>query len=418
MKFRLSSFTVFLICLSLPLIVFQNSLMKVNDPVFRNLDEILLLVFFIYSFFLALTNKNIRILFFLNLFIYLYLVLVSIFFGFNGNIQQILLQSFIHLKFFIIAPVFLHSFHSMRKFSYQNFQYIDLVVCSVFWISVVGFFLNALNPDAFYSFFNVDANIRAGGLRIYGLQLKPNDVAFLIGFYLVYRYVCSDFSFNLKYTFLFLLAVVLIIGNGSRVALILPLIVVLHYLLSKKYILVLMIPFLIVSTPYIIETNYIAFIFDETLRNITEFSDIEHSQYVRAIMISLSFDLATGYFPIGTGAATFGSVLAGNSVVYAILGVDHLRFFQEGIGIYDSNLATILGEFGFIGLFIFSLYFLRFYHFYKKAVEDRSSSFFYWSIFSFVCLLVITNPFFMYQYNSFVFHCFVMLIFVRISKND
>ena len=62
---------------------------------------------------------------------------------------------------------------------------------------------------------------------------------------------------------------------------------------------------------------------------------------------------------LGTGAATYGTVMSDNSAVYAEIGLQNSRYFVEKDGIYDSNFASLLGEFGFIGLFMFFIVFNR-----------------------------------------------------------
>lgn len=73
--------------------------------------------------------------------------------------------------------------------------------------------------------------------------------------------------------------------------------------------------------------------------------------------------LASQYFPLGTGFATFGSEMASRyySNVYISLGWEDLwTFGRDGLYLNDNFFAGILGQFGFIGLFLYlgCLYFL------------------------------------------------------------
>ena len=77
------------------------------------------------------------------------------------------------------------------------------------------------------------------------------------------------------------------------------------------------------------------------------------THYIRGLMLYMSFLLIIQYFPIGSGAGTFGSIFAHDSQVYKDFGVDHRYYFVEEWGIYDSNVASILGEYGFIGIILF-----------------------------------------------------------------
>ena len=68
---------------------------------------------------------------------------------------------------------------------------------------------------------------------------------------------------------------------------------------------------------------------DNTMRNIAALEDIDESGYIRGIMIVHGFQLFYDNFPVGTGAATFGSVLSAGSHVYDTLGLADMSFFPE-----------------------------------------------------------------------------------------
>ncbi|WP_347373634.1 O-antigen ligase family protein [Aequorivita sp. Q41] len=91
------------------------------------------------------------------------------------------------------------------------------------------------------------------------------------------------------------------------------------------------------------------------------------SNYIRGLMFYMSILLIGKYFPIGSGAGTFGSIYAKDSQVYKDFGVDQRYYFVEEWGIYDSNFASILGEYGFMGIIIFILLFRISYSYLKHA---------------------------------------------------
>jgi hypothetical protein len=117
----------------------------------------------------------------------------------------------------------------------------------------------------------------------------------------------------------------------------------------------------------------------------------QDSYYIRGIMINLATQIGAIFFPIGSGAATFGSKFSDGSPVYEMLGVAHRVFFVEQAGIYDSNVASILGEYGIIGSAFYLYIFVRLKRFItSEDIKDGSRLLtgLFW-VFSFYTL---TNP--------------------------
>ena len=163
--------------------------------------------------------------------------------------------------------------------------------------------------------------------------------------------------------------------------------------------------------PIIVEWDFVNFFISETQKNISEFQNISVSKYIRGIMIYNGFLLFLIYFPIGSGAATFGSVMSEGSIVYYELGIAGLEFFEDFWGVFDSNLAAILGEFGLIGVFVFGfLYFCCFKRVYSASKNKKVALPYLIIIFIFGLVVLITNPFFMYQYNSLIFLLAIFIV--------
>lgn len=90
------------------------------------------------------------------------------------------------------------------------------------------------------------------------------------------------------------------------------------------------------------------------------FSDASTDQ-ARTILTRTAIDLANGHFPLGTGFATFGAAVTSGveyySPVYYQYGFDNvwgLNMQQSGF-ITDSFWPTVIGQFGYLGLFFVAL---------------------------------------------------------------
>ena len=84
----------------------------------------------------------------------------------------------------------------------------------------------------------------------------------------------------------------------------------------------------------------------------------------RARALNASIEIANDYLPIGSGFATFGTIMSGKyySDAYEKYGLsERWGFTQENYGyISDGGWATIIGQFGYLGavLFVFVIIFL------------------------------------------------------------
>ena len=82
-----------------------------------------------------------------------------------------------------------------------------------------------------------------------------------------------------------------------------------------------------------------------------------NSEATRAILLKTSFKIANDKLPIGTGFASFGTIASGEyySNVYKEYGLIN----QQGLTIKDHSfvgdggVATIIGQFGYLGAIIF-----------------------------------------------------------------
>ncbi len=128
--------------------------------------------------------------------------------------------------------------------------------------------------------------------------------------------------------------------------------------------------------------------------------------YIRGIIINNSFKLFGDYFPFGSGAATYGSVLSTGSQIYQELGLSSMLFFEEMSGIYDSNWASILGEFGLMGILLFSFLIRKTYNSVKVDFVSNKSA--VCSILVIFIISGITMPVLMNGYLAMLFAIFLI----------
>ncbi|SAK86299.1 hypothetical protein AWB76_06035 [Caballeronia temeraria] len=330
-----------------------------------------------------------------------YLVLISLR-GLQPNVWRQIGQVVIHMKFFCL-------YIFARNLSAGAFRrlWAERIFFALFIFSVIGFVANLILQDTFLAMFNVKfvETSRGGLARIVGFQLKPNDIAFL--FSLFYAYIVSKninrWSF-LKSILVSLIFLLLIFLNGSRTALAIFPLVAFLICAERRSARLPIIFFCLAAALPLFASNALDYAITETTKNIGELSRIDQSQYIRAIMVYFGAMLMYQYFPIGAGAATFGSVLSDNSPVYAQLHLLYLPFFEKMEGVYDSNLATVMGEFGFVGVLLFYGILVTIYRDLKRNGDGSAFQNRYWKIvLIFAAFLSITNPFFQYSYNGLIF---------------
>lgn len=307
---------------------------------------------------------------------------------------QSVLQSFINFKFFLYFSSFYAVWLSGRGIDFRNI----FIIC--FFVGILGYALNVLHPD-FFIFSDAAWHVDRG--RIAGFQFKPNDLALFLSF------ACLFVLFSRAHAMVrfvgFFVIVVLIYFTSSRTALVLAMMGFFLYLIRSGHFLILLSGALVFffSGLFFYDNLSGSFFVSETLSNLGEFSRIDNSQYIRAIMVYLSFVLAFDYFPIGVGAGGFGSVMSAGSPVYDLLGVADNVFFVSMTGIYDSGFASVLGEYGFVGLilYLYLLWKVVSVSMARRGIDTLS-------MFFMAVLLFLVQPFFSYQVNSVNF---LLLIF-------
>lgn len=128
-------------------------------------------------------------------------------------------------------------------------------------------------------------------------------------------------------------------------------------------------------------------------------------------MVFFGFKLLLNYFPFGTGAGTYGTVMSDDSPVYDMLGISQMEFFQKMEGVYDSNIASIFGEYGVVGVMVFIFFSVKVFSFFANGYKHILYMFILVSIF-----ISFFQPFYSYQVNSINMILFMFYIKAMILK--
>ena len=96
--------------------------------------------------------------------------------------------------------------------------------------------------------------------------------------------------------------------------------------------------------------------------------NIEESQAARSVFYWYGWQLATKYFPLGSGLGTFGGPAAAvfDSIEYARLGFERFWFYRCGVWMTDTFWPHIYAEAGFLGGLCLAM------HFYSLLRTNRN----------------------------------------------
>lgn len=281
-------------------------------------------------------------------------ILISLLFGENRGVYT-LLQPLFSLKFFL----FYIFYEFAVKLRYLNKNDLKYLLLFIFVTALLGASLNIIMGASFNTFLTGDVrHTTEGVLRVSGFYSTPGLLSFsliLPLLFLVWDRIKNNMM-NLMFFYVFCLFVFYI--TDSRFSLI-PMALTFHYLLlsrfNLKYIIYPIGMALLLSIGWaMIDSGT----YQRTLLNLAMTFDESNEQYIRGIMLYNSAKLSLIHFPFGAGWATFGTLFSTDSNTYETLGIGGLRWIEEGVGIYDSYWASLVGEIGVIGL-LWTLYLLK-----------------------------------------------------------
>lgn len=281
----------------------------------------------------------------------------------------------------------------------------------------------ALTGLLIHLFFGVKLNQWIGisafarpNIRYLGFFTHPNHLAYLMVVYVAYL-LNNKFVNRLKLSLAdwlkILIGFFVIILADSRTAMLGAGILIFAFyweLIKKNYKIIF--SFLVLGFFGFLYVYFYTSLKDSIIQNINDTLDIT-SSYIRGNMIYLSGLIFIDYFPFGTGAATFGSVLS-DDTVYAIYGQADRYYFANEIGIYDSNVASVIGEYGFIGMLLFGTIFFYLIRYLKQITPYRTLIMPLMVVF---LLYSITNPMLTNNVYS-LLSAIVLFLFVKVTPQS
>lgn len=385
--------------------VYSTFFIKTTDLLlFKYLDEVIfsLIISLLSAYYLS--SKKLNIIHIIIVGFLFYSVLVSLIFGFNKQIIEITAQSFISVKFFI----FLIGFMLLFK---DNMVLLNYYFNIIYFLAFTGFIIHLIMGINFNNITDIPTFARPN-IRYTGFIAHPNHMAFLTVIYVGYilaKLKANKSKINTSNLLKIISCIIIILLTDSRTSILTLIIFFVSFywdlIFKNLYILGYVALSLLISIIFIATfTDLISSILQDIAASMTL-----ESTYIRGNMIYLASVIFFEFFPIGTGAATFGSVLANDKVYEKYDQADRYYFVNE-IGTYDSNIASIVGEYGLLGIVIF---FLLFYYSYKYLNKMfRGKNIMLTSLFIIYIFYSITNP----MLTNNVYILVSLPLFIKISK--
>lgn len=362
------------------------------------IDELIQAFMLVCLLFMSPRSLLCRKIIYLYVFVFILLLVFSYPALAHRGLSNVLQQIFVHLKFLIYIS-FLVIFVEPK--------FARFIIAISMSLSMLFLGIDIVIPGYLNEIFEQAIQVRGGVIRPIGIQGHTGTLGFFMAIASVY-YVSRNKAFHIVFKYsVFLLMAILVLLTTVRTALVVfPLIILWWFKDSFKKSIVL-ISILIVFVLGIGSNRYIDEMLYITEQNIEmTIEDPSKGSYIRGIMLYFSFELASDRFPLGTGAATFGTVKSDDSAIYAEIGMQNSRFFIDKDGIYDSNFASVLGEFGYIGMFLYYTLFVYICRLLRRYKGRAVSSEFFFVIIMLMIIYSFTNPVFMNTYQIFIFSFF------------
>ncbi len=411
----------FFIKIFLLLLFFIFNANILNSSLLNTADEIMLFLALFILILYTLSNLIKGYLYKIFVFFYLYLFaqVINYFFSpFELKLGLVLIQSLINIKVFIISLAFLLLLPYIKKYE----KIIKIIYFSFLGLFIFGFIMNLILGETWNTLVGFETTYRYGFLRPAGyfVSYAQNAYYFAMTFttlILLYnkKHMLNPFVLIQKFFLFviidFLMAFILSVRKGLFMSIPFGIFAFSNLHIRSK-IFFIFFGFLFFGI-FILSISEMQ-IFQDTVRNLQYMLHNDHT-YKRGLMVFYGFFLFIDFFPFGTGAATFGTVLSefNTMEVYEYIELPASMYIDgKVLGMYDSGLATLIAENGFIGMIPLLIFIYYFFQFNKVRLNT-----YYYNIFSlltwFTLLLSLTEP--VLQNGLFTVFYVINILFIYIK---
>lgn len=341
----------FFLYLVLALLIFQDSITRYFTDLgfLTNIDEILIIICFIYSIIKIFQNKKMysfQMKLLLFIIVFAGIGILSCYLNSAFNFKHVMEAMFLSIKFFL--GVFAFSFINVSKEGKMKIiKKLNVIgiICAI-----VGIF-NFLFPNIYSSIFSFALVTERNGLTsVTSLFYHPGRYGWFMLFLAIMNYCIYKFEKkqnNLRYMLLFLVFALL----SFRVKVIMGIIsfFIIDLLMDKKINLkkfFVLIFITLVSTllfKNILINNYNLY-----------FNSSSSGDSARTVLIQKSLVIMKDYFPLGVGFGYYGSWYSQKyySIYYKKYNMDTIWGLSEAFPSYisDTYWPSIIGETGILGL--------------------------------------------------------------------
>ncbi|WP_368188422.1 hypothetical protein [Aestuariibius sp. HNIBRBA575] len=342
------------------LLLFYSKALATFVPVFGFVDELVLLVALMllpHSLLSKTSQNGLRLLAIVIFATAMWFMLASFIWG-DGRLASgravfyTILGSFVHVKLFLFCWLGLFLVH----FSFVRIsgRFITFLIVTM----MVGFAFNHLAESTFLATFPIELSERFGTKRIVGFHLTNVAGPTFFALFLISRLADSVQKHGrlplTHFTTATVLVLYIFVISTTRSAIISYFIGVMLVVIgtqSGRWLIVGLSAITAILSMFagnlglqdieIIQSG------QSMLRGLFVEPDIRIS---RSIMMYYGSQLALDHFPVGIGVANYASPYAEHSPIYNQLGLSGLIYIQAYNGVIDSNLASIFGELGYLGL--------------------------------------------------------------------
>lgn len=359
----------------LTFLIFYGFLSEFINPIFKYVDEFIVVYLFVYfilisgknhSFYISKTDKNILICLLLLTIIGFFSNILS---KFQPNVLYSILDWFSFMKFplsYILLSKIIK--YKNDELSYYDFNRISLyfkIILIIIMFIVIGNLIFDFNLAPTYSRF---------GIRSYSLGGHPSFAS------AVCAAIASYFMIDYKKNFLWIILALILSSATLRIkAIVWAFLMFLFIIFNRekkikgKQVIMLLLVGIVIALCVSYKSIQFYFIDPNASRNNALFG---------------SFKIANNYFPFGGGFATFGTIpsITSYSNAYYFTNLAYRWGFMKGASSFigDGGWATEIAQFGYIGSFLVLIYLFNIY----KDLKTNNKNYFYGYISSFVYILI------------------------------